>query len=152
MRCGVATTTRCPHCRKPICSRCIEWYECDKELLPRCGRETCPGPCKKRVFVCSRLRAETYVERVQNKRAAYGACLEVIAAGHAPFAPHMFYTNFLNDDDPREREAGIACGQTFLAACDETWVYGSNPIPSAGMQSDIRESERRNIPVIFRRA
>ena len=85
----------------------------------------------KKIFVCSPYSGD--IE--ENTRKAEEYCKHVIEQGHAPFAPHLFFTRFLNDSLELEREAGIACGIEFLKVCDEMWVFGHKI--TAGMQKEI---------------
>ena len=73
----------------------------------------------KRIFLCSRYAGNT----ANNETVAERLCRKAIEAGHAPFAPHLLYPRFLDDRNVSERELGITCGLTFMAVCDEVWVY-----------------------------
>jgi nucleoside 2-deoxyribosyltransferase len=50
----------------------------------------------------------------------------VINEGDAPYAPHLYLTDVLDDNKPEERENGIACGLEFLKQCDEILAYAPN--------------------------
>lgn len=97
----------------------------------------------KRIFVCSRYAGD--VEG--NVRVARWLCQEVVRAGAVPFAPHLLYTQFMNDDDPRERAAGISCGLAFMAVCDEVWVYTGAGI-SPGMKQELAHAGRLGLTVV----
>lgn len=97
----------------------------------------------KRVFICS-----PYAGDVQNHVAiAEHLCWEAVARGFAPFAPHLFYTQFLDDINAEEREAGLRCGLAFLEMCDEVWAYTRNGI-SKGMRRELRHAKKMDIPII----
>ncbi len=98
----------------------------------------------KRIYVCSKYAGD--VEH--NVAVARGLCQTVIQAGHAPFAPHLLYTRFLDDSNPNERRAGIACGHAFLTVCDEMWVWVHEGEPSEGMRADIEAAEFLGVPVL----
>jgi hypothetical protein len=68
----------------------------------------------KRVFVCSPLRATDDRTQEQNIEIAKSLCHETVKLGHAAFAPHVLYTQFLDDTIDVERENGIAAGVKFL--------------------------------------
>ena len=51
------------------------------------------------------------------------------------------YTRFLDDRNPSERELGIACGLTFMAVCDEVWVYTADGV-SSGMGQELDHAFR----------
>ena len=96
----------------------------------------------KRVFITSRYRGHV----VRNLMTAMKLCLRAIGEGCAPFAPHLFYTSFLDDSVPSEREAGMACGTAFIDACDEMWVYTGDGI-SDGMRQEVDHARRIGVPV-----
>jgi len=81
----------------------------------------------------------------KNIEFAKRACRHVITEGHAFFAPHLLYPQFLNDADPAERQAGLSMGLAVLPHCDELWCYGNRI--SQGMHLEIEEAERLGIPV-----
>lgn len=45
-------------------------------------------------------------------------------AGYAPFAPHLFFPQFLDDEIPEERELGMFMAIIMLTKCAELWVFG----------------------------
>lgn len=100
-------------------------------------------PCK-RIFVCSRYYGDTEY----NIKVAEQFCRMVVDAGHAPFAPHLIYTRFLNDDYPEERECGITLGLQFMEVCDEVWVYTKEGI-SAGMQKEVDHGQKLGKQIIM---
>jgi hypothetical protein len=102
----------------------------------------------KRVFVCSPLRSATAAGVASNVAYAEKLCAAVCAAGHAPFASHLLYPRFLDDNDFKQREAGIAAGCAWLSAADELWVSTRYGI-SDGMTHEIQYAMQRGIPVIF---
>lgn len=97
----------------------------------------------KRIFICSPFAGDTQ----KNVLVAQRICLKAIAAGHAPFAPHLLYPAFMDDAIPEHREAGIACGLAWLKACDEMWAYVGSGITS-GMGLEIEYAASLSIPVI----
>ena len=97
----------------------------------------------KRIFLCSRYAGDT----VRNEAVAERLCRRVVEAGHAPFAPHLLYPRFLNDEDPTERELGIASGLAFMEVCDEVWVYTSDGV-SSGMGRELDHAIRLDKPVV----
>lgn len=73
----------------------------------------------KKVFICSPYAGD--IER--NIEIARNMCREAIDEGYAPFAPHLHYPGIVDDTDEYERAVGIACGLSFMTACDEVWAY-----------------------------
>jgi len=82
------------------------------------------------IFVCSPYRGEVEA----NVRQAERFCRFVYEQLCVPFAPHLLYPRFLDDNDPEERRAGVMMGVEVLAYCDELWAFGP---PTAGMALEI---------------
>lgn len=72
-----------------------------------------------------------------------------LSLGEAPFASHLFYTQFLNDDNPEERKLGMDAGFAWQARADLVAVYTDLGI-SKGMNEGIFSATRYGIPVTLR--
>lgn len=96
----------------------------------------------KKVFICSPYRGDT--EGNVEKAGEY--CRQAIGEGYLPIAPHLYFTQFLNDDDKKERNQGIMAGLEMLEMCDEVWVYGT--AISEGMAREIAYSKLIGKPII----
>ena len=81
----------------------------------------------------------------QNLQFARQACRYAISEGVVPFAPHLLYTQMLDDSDPEERQLGIDMGNRMLRLCDELWLCGDRISP--GMAGEKEMAERLGIPV-----
>ena len=97
-----------------------------------------------RVFVCSRYAGD--VER--NVRIAMALCRMVADRGDAPFAPHLLYTQFMDEHDPAERDKGIRLGLEFIGACDRILVYRAEGV-SEGMQREIETAILCGVPILW---
>jgi hypothetical protein len=95
------------------------------------------------IYVCSPYRGDIEANVAFAKR----CCLEVIRAGETPFAPHLFFTQFLDDDIPDERELGIKCGLNILTLCSAIWVF-SDKI-TEGMQAEIDYAKQHGVDVRY---
>ena len=73
------------------------------------------------------------------------ACRYAAAQGYTPVAVHLIYPQFLDDQVPEEREAGLKMGRRALAACEEIWLCGERM--SAGMKAEEAEAKRLGIPI-----
>lgn len=69
----------------------------------------------------------------------------VLFFNHIPIIPQLWVIPSLNDDDPRQRELGMAMGRAALNRCDELWCFGDRV--SDGMRSEIRYAMDCNKPV-----
>lgn len=102
----------------------------------------------KRIYVASPLKSVTADGVEANIARARRLCLLAMKAHDvAPFAPHAFYTSFLDDSDIDERELGIWAGQMYLEVCNELWVYTKAGI-SKGMREEMDMAKELNIPVL----
>jgi hypothetical protein len=57
------------------------------------------------------------------------------------------YPQFLEEDDPEERQLGIDMGLILLSKCHELWVFGNRI--SSGMSVEIARAKRWNIPIRY---
>lgn len=96
----------------------------------------------KRIYVCSPYKGdvETNVRNAVN----FSRCITMLGA--MPITPQIYFTQFVNDDIPMERQIGLAMGIDLLSECDEMWVFGIEN-PSSGMQGEIEYAQKHNIPV-----
>lgn len=90
------------------------------------------------IFVCSPYRGDVEA----NKENARRYCRHVYEHGGIPFAPHLLFTQFLDDDDPAQRDAGLHLGLAMLSRCDELWAFGT---PTEGMTLEIQEAEQLGV-------
>lgn len=100
---------------------------------------------KKLVFICSPLRGD-YIEN-QNRAREY--CREAIMAGYIPIAPHLYFTQFLDDSMELERSLGIDCGIALLDKCGEIWIFAEKGI-SNGMKTEIEHAKQKSIELVWR--
>ena len=99
----------------------------------------------KRIFVCSPFQGKQ-----ENLEKAKLYCKYVMQEGHAPFAPHLFYPQFLDEADPDSREKGIWAGIAYLRTCDEVWVFGetANSPPTPGMSKELEAAKILGVPIV----
>ena len=98
----------------------------------------------KKVFVCSPLRGNIHENILKAK--AYSRL--VIKHGFLPIAPHIYFTQFLNDEKPAERKLGLKMGRELLKLCEELWIFGNllDKI-SNGMASEITFARKHDIKI-----
>ena len=101
-------------------------------------RKNVPG---KVVYIASPLSGD--VE--QNLQFARQACRYAISEDVVPFAPHLLYTQMLDDSDLGERQLGIDMGNRMLMLCDELWLCGDRISP--GMAGEKELAEHLGLPV-----
>ena len=89
------------------------------------------------------------VERraVGNERRALRYCQFAVRRGCIPIAPHLYFTRFLDETNPQDRELGLFMGRVLLTKCVELWVFGSRV--TAGMEREIAKAEERSMPIRY---
>ena len=92
----------------------------------------------KKIYICSPLRGNTK----QNIKDAKKYCRYVIKKGFMPIAPHIYFTQILDDNIEEERNLGIKMGIELLKLCDELWVFGDKI--TAGMNKEISYCKKIN--------
>lgn len=97
------------------------------------------------VYICSPLSAPTKEGIRQNmEKAAHYARLVSGTFGCRAIAPHSFLPEYLDDNIPEEREAGLAFGLSVLKLSRAIIVCGSRI--SSGMRGEIKMAGELNIP------
>lgn len=99
---------------------------------------------KRLVYICSPCRGD--IEKNIEKAQRY--CREAVELWDdvIPIAPHVYFTQFLDDTKQEERAAGMDMGLSLLTMCDELWVYGIEN-PSEGMRNEIEYAKQHQIPI-----
>lgn len=106
----------------------------------------------KLVYVCSPFRATSKDPKIQKLQKlshislARWAGREVIRNGAVPIIPHLYFTQLLDDDDPKDRKKGMELGIQILPSCDELWVF-TDGIISDGMMGEIEAAALMDMPV-----
>jgi len=95
------------------------------------------------VFVCSPF-AGSVQENVQNAR-RYSRFAYI--SGYMPITPHLMYPRFLDDEQCKERQAGMEMGIRLLDLCEELWVFGDHY--SSGMQREISHALGTHMKIRF---
>ena len=95
------------------------------------------------VYICSPYAGD--VEK--NVKAAQRYSRFAVDAGYLPLAPHLLFPQFLNDQDPKERELGMFFGNVLMTKCIELWVFGGTI--SSGMADEIERAKRRNYTIRY---
>jgi len=99
----------------------------------------------KKVYICSPCKGDINGNR--EKTLLYSKY--VMSQGFIPFAPHLYFTEFsefLDDDKPKEREIVLRLALEWLFQCNEVWVFGETI--SEGMKNEIEIANKIGIKVI----
>lgn len=92
---------------------------------------------KKLIYICSPLRGDDLhdVERNKSNTRTYCKFAVLKENGVIPIAPHIYLTQFFNDNIEKERAKGLEIGLDLLKRCSEIWVFGERV--SDGMAIEI---------------
>ena len=113
------------------------------EALTNMEKEEKQRKKKKIVFICSPFAGD--VEGNTRRAKRYGRFAVIEKA--VPIIPHLMYPQFLEENNPEERQLGIDMGLILLGKCQELWVFGSRI--SSGMSAEITKAKRWNIPIRY---
>lgn len=95
----------------------------------------------KKVFVCSPYRGD--IEK-NTKKAAYAAKI-ACGCGYMPVVPHLYFPQFLDENDESERIRGIELGIELMKGCDQIWLL--EPSITSGMEYELEAAKEIHIPV-----
>ena len=70
----------------------------------------------KRAYIVSKYAGDTE----ENIKKARSFCRFAVKQGYMPVASHLIYPQFLDDNDPIERELGTTFGLMLLGSCTPT--------------------------------
>lgn len=88
-------------------------------------------------------------DKEENIKYAIECMKDSLSRGESPYASHLLFTRFMNDDIPEERKMGIEAGFEWHSVADVVAVYVDLGI-SGGMIQGIFNAQMRNKPIVFR--
>lgn len=113
------------------------------EALTRIQKEERIKTFRPLVFICSPYSGDIEA----NVIAARKYCKFAVDTGYIPIAPHLLYTQFMDDQDDYERKLGLRFGEILMDRCAEVWVFGSQV--SSGMKNEISRAQCKGYPLRF---
>lgn len=90
-----------------------------------------------KVYIISQYKAPTEMEMEFNRKVTRHFCREIVLEGKIPVAPHLFYTQFLNEYQEKERQVGLSLGLKELHEADEFLMIVIDGRISEGMYWEI---------------
>ena len=87
------------------------------------------------VYICSPYAGDI----AGNVDAARRYSRFAVDKGYIPIAPHLLFPQFLDDNNPTDRELGLFFGNALMSKCAEVWVFGSRI--SSGMEAEIKRAK-----------
>ena len=100
-----------------------------------------------KAYICSPYRAKDDEEFDRNIEYAQELTRKALDAGLAPITPHLYMTQCLNEDNPKERERGMAAGTELLKGCDLV-IAGARYGISEGMGAEIAVADAAGMDVV----
>jgi len=88
------------------------------------------------VYICSPYSGD--IENNVNNARRY--CRFAVESNAVPIAPHLLLPQFMDDNNPAERETAMRINMALLRKCDELWVFGGRI--SDGMKREIKKAKR----------
>lgn len=64
-----------------------------------------------------------------------------------PITPHIYFTQFMDDCIPEERDTAMFMNRVLMSKCVELWVFGDNI--SAGMKAEIDRAKRKHMIIRY---
>ena len=95
------------------------------------------------VYICSPYSGNVN----HNIEMARKYCRFAVDKHYLPIAPHLLFTQFMDDTIPEERETAIFMNFVLMSKCVEMWVFGD--VISKGMQSEINRAKRKNMKIRY---
>ena len=113
------------------------------EALRRIEKEEKAARYRPLVYICSPFSGKVK----KNKKNARKYCRFALEQHTIPFAPHLLFPQFMNDNSPEERQLAMFMNIIMLGHCEELWVFGERI--SAGMKQEIRKAERKHMRIRY---
>ena len=95
------------------------------------------------VYICSPYSGE--VER--NLEMARKLSRFAVDQHCLPITPHIYFTQFMNDEIPDERETALFMNLVLMSKCAELWVFGD--VISKGMKAEIDRAKRKHMKIRY---
>ena len=95
------------------------------------------------VYICSPLSGNLE----ENQEAARRYCRYAVDSGYIPIAPHIYFPQFMNDNNAKERNLAMFMDVVLLSKCAELWVFGDTI--SKGMSMEIEKAKRKGQPIRY---
>lgn len=108
------------------------------EALTSIEKEERKKAFKPVVYICSPFSGDTEHNTIKARE----YCRFAVEQNCIPIAPHLFFPQFMDDENPQERELAMFMNMVLLSKCKELWVFGETV--SQGMGAEIDKAKKRN--------
>lgn len=106
-----------------------------------------------RVYVGTPLGSPTREGVLHNYRRAAYAVAQLIEEGTAPLAPHLLYTQVLDEHRPEHRALGINLDLALMTLCQRVVLFTPDGTPetlTSGMRKDLERAVELGLPLEYR--
>ena len=93
------------------------------------------------VYICSPYAGDVKANVLNARR----YCRFAVQKDCIPIASHLFFPQFMDDNDAKQRDLGLYMATVLLTKCSEVWVFGRRI--SSGMAAEIYKAETRGMPI-----
>jgi len=94
-----------------------------------------------KVYICSPYRDDIDTNIANARR----YCRFAVERGKFPIAPHLLLPQFMDDDNPAERELAISFAIRLLYDCQALWIFGTKI--TEGMKREIAAAKWRGVRI-----
>ncbi len=101
-------------------------------MIPRVLKS---GERMKIVFICSPFQGKP-----ENIEKAKQYCRFALEHGCIPLAPHIYFSQFMDDNNSEERRKALEMNKKLLEFCDELWIFGEEI--TEGMREEIEHFKK----------
>ncbi len=108
------------------------------KALTKIEQETKAHAYRPMAYICSPLSGDI----AANQEKARRYCRFAVDSGYIPLAPHLYFPQFMDDNNRAERDLALFMDFVLLPKCAELWVFGE--IISKGMSIEIEKARRKN--------
>lgn len=95
------------------------------------------------VYICSPYSGDTERNIKNAKRYSRFA----VDKHYLPIAPHIYFTQFMDNCIPEERDTAIFMNWVLMSKCVELWVFGDTV--SSGMKAEIERAKRKHMKIRY---
>lgn len=94
-------------------------------------------------YICSPYSGDVEA----NVTLARELCSHAVKHHKIPLAPHLLFPQFMNDDEPDDRDLTMFFNRILLSKCEEVWVYTGRV--SEGMRLEIEWARHLDLPIRY---
>ena len=95
------------------------------------------------VYICSPYSGDVEKNTANARRYSRFA----VDRHYLPITPHIYFTQFMDDNIPEERDTAIFMNWVLMSKCAELWVFGEYISP--GMKAEIERAKRKHMKIRY---